>query len=236
MSQEVSILAVTAASIGFFHTLLGPDHYLPFIVLAKARKWRLGKTILITSLCGLGHILSSVVLGLAGITFGIAVSQLTGLESFRGTIAGWLITGFGFAYLVWGIRQAYRQREHSHPHVHDDGSHHHLHAHFHQHAHPHLKEGGEKMTPWILFIIFVLGPCEPLIPLLMYPAAQQSHGGMLLVTVVFGIVTLSTMLGMVLLSQLGLERLPLKSMERYSHALAGATLFLCGLSIQVLGL
>jgi threonine/homoserine/homoserine lactone efflux protein len=92
------------------------------------------------------------------------------------------------------------------------------------------------MTPWILFIIFVLGPCEPLIPLLMYPAAQQSHGGMLLVTVVFGIVTLSTMLGMVLLSQLGLERLPLKSMERYSHALAGATLFLCGLSIQVLGL
>jgi len=33
MSNELMILLVTAASIGFFHTLLGPDHYLPFIVI-----------------------------------------------------------------------------------------------------------------------------------------------------------------------------------------------------------
>jgi ABC-type nickel/cobalt efflux system permease component RcnA len=237
MSQELSILAVTAASIGFLHTLFGPDHYLPFIVLAKARKWRLGKTVFITSLCGLGHILSSVLLGLAGIVFGIAVSRLTGLEAFRGTIAGWLITGFGFAYLVWGIRQALRQREHSHPHAHENGSHHHhLHAHLHQHAHPHLKERGENMTPWVLFIIFVFGPCEPLIPILMYPAAQHSLGGMLLVTGIFGFVTLSTMLSIVLLFLRGLDQLPLGRMERFSHALAGAALFLCGLSIQLLGL
>ena len=29
MSQELMILLSTAAFIGFFHTLLGPDHYLP---------------------------------------------------------------------------------------------------------------------------------------------------------------------------------------------------------------
>ena len=39
MSPDISILLVTAASIGFIHTLTGPDHYLPFIVMSKARKW-----------------------------------------------------------------------------------------------------------------------------------------------------------------------------------------------------
>ena len=37
MSHDLTILAVTAASIGVVHTLVGPDHYLPFVVLAQAR-------------------------------------------------------------------------------------------------------------------------------------------------------------------------------------------------------
>ncbi len=37
MSHEIVVLGIAAASIGFFHTLLGPDHYLPFIVMARAR-------------------------------------------------------------------------------------------------------------------------------------------------------------------------------------------------------
>lgn len=37
MTQELGILLITAVSIGFFHTLLGPDHYVPFIAMAKAR-------------------------------------------------------------------------------------------------------------------------------------------------------------------------------------------------------
>ncbi len=31
ITVELSALIVTAASLGFFHTILGPDHYLPFI-------------------------------------------------------------------------------------------------------------------------------------------------------------------------------------------------------------
>ena len=92
------------------------------------------------------------------------------------------------------------------------------------------------MTPWILFIIFVLGPCEPLIPLLMYPAAKESIMGMILVIGVFSAVTIATMLGVVLVSTMGLNFLPLKKMERYTHALAGATIFLSGMAIQFLGL
>ena len=34
-----------------------------------------------------------------------------------------------------------------------------------------------KLTPWVLFIIFVFGPCEVLIPMLFIPAVQQSASG-----------------------------------------------------------
>jgi hypothetical protein len=55
MSPDITILLVTAASIGFFHTLTGPDHYLPFIVMSEAGNWNTGQTLRITFLCGLGH-------------------------------------------------------------------------------------------------------------------------------------------------------------------------------------
>jgi hypothetical protein len=58
MTHEIWILIATAASIGFFHTILGTDHYLPFIVMSKARNWSMVRTAVITSLCGLGHVLS----------------------------------------------------------------------------------------------------------------------------------------------------------------------------------
>ena len=87
MSEELAILIITSASIGFFHTLLGPDHYLPFIVMARARNWSVGKTTCITVLCGMGHVASSIVLGVMGMAVGLAVSRLGAIESLRGSLA-----------------------------------------------------------------------------------------------------------------------------------------------------
>ena len=84
------MIAGTAAGIGFVHTLLGPDHYLPFIVIARARRWRLSKTLLVSALCGLGHVLSSVILGLVGIGLGVALFRLESIESFREGLASWM--------------------------------------------------------------------------------------------------------------------------------------------------
>jgi len=236
VSAEIQLLAITAASIGFFHTLFGPDHYLPFIVMAKARKWSMVKTTWVTIACGVGHVGSSVLLGLIGIAFGIGINRLTGIESVRGTIAGWLFIAFGLVYFIWGIRKAYRNRPHKHIHVHDDGSYH-SHQHVHQNRHVHVHEEKKKqLTPWVLFIIFILGPCEPLIPLLMYPAARNSTSGLILITLIFGLVTLVTMLSVVLVSTFGINFLPLGKLERYTHAIAGAIILLSGIGIQFLGL
>jgi sulfite exporter TauE/SafE len=237
MSQELLILIMTAASIGFFHTLLGPDHYLPFIVMARARKWLPIKTIWVTTLCGIGHILSSVALGFIGIAFGITVTKLVAVESFRGSLAAWALIAFGLVYFVWGLHRAVRNRPHRHAHVHGtEQAHSHEHAHEVEHTHVHDETGSHHLTPWILFTIFLFGPCEPLIPILMYPAAQSSSLGVFLVASVFGVVTILTMLTVVLISSLGVNIIPMGRLERYTHALAGATICLSGLAIQFLGL
>jgi len=237
MPNDLAVLLLAAGSIGFVHTILGPDHYLPFVVMARAGRWSLRKTIAVTALCGLGHVLGSVLLGLLGIAFGLAVAGLETVESSRGNLAAWALMAFGLAYLVWGLRSAFRRRPHTHRHLHHNGTiHEHVHTHAGGHAHVHAEPTAASMTPWVLFTIFVLGPCEPLIPVLMYPAAQNSMAGVLMVTVVFSAVTILTMLGVVLVASHGLARLHLGRLERFSHALAGATILLSGVAVQLLGL
>ena len=237
MTQELTVLTITAASIGFLHTLFGPDHYLPFIVMAQARKWSIFKTGLITFLCGLGHVGSSVLLGIAGIVLGIAVGRLELVESFRGDIAVWLLITFGIIYFVWGMRRAIRNKPHTHMHFHREGdSHIHKHNHNTEHMHAHEKEKAVNLTPWILFTIFVFGPCEPLIPILMYPAAKSSILGIVLVATVFSLITITTMMSIVLISTFGINFLPVQKLERYNHALAGAAILFCGIAIKFLGL
>ncbi|OPY82003.1 MAG: hypothetical protein A4E65_00931 [Syntrophorhabdus sp. PtaU1.Bin153] len=237
MPNELAILLVTAASIGFLHTLMGPDHYIPFVAMAHARKWSSLKTFCITALCGLGHIAGSVFLGIIGIALGIAVTKLEFIESFRGNLAAWALIAFGLVYFAWGVCKASRNQPHQHPHVHGDGNLHvHQHVHTEEHVHVHQTDGKAAITPWILFTIFVFGPCEPLIPILMYPAAKNSIWDLVLVTSVFGGTTILTMIGTVFVSRLGMHLLPIARFDRYNHALAGATIFFCGIAIQFLGL
>ncbi len=237
MGAEIQVLMITAASIAFAHTLLGPDHYLPFVAMAKARDWSLAKTLRITLYCGLGHLIGSVLLGMLGILLGTQLSSLTWFEGLRGNLAAWLMIGFGLAYTAWGIRHGRRKQTHSHWHRHEQLVH--KHHHDHSTAHAHLHENPDKpasLAPWMVFIIFVLGPCEPLIPLLMYPAAEASMTGVLAVTLVFGLVTVLTMILAVTATLSGLKTLSTKKLEPYGHAIAGSTLMCCGLGIVFLGL
>ena len=145
MNNGLIALYITAATIGFMHTVFGPDHYLPFIVMAKARKWSMLKTAVITFLCGIGHIMSSVVLGFIGIIFGIEVMKLQVLESFRGNIAGWLLIIFGFTYMVWGLHKAWKNKPHTHSHFHiDHAVHSHNHSHLHEHSHVHEEDKAKE--------------------------------------------------------------------------------------------
>lgn len=234
MNQNILIL--TAASLGFVHTVLGPDHYLPFIAISKAKNWALTKTLLITAVCGIGHVLGSIILGSVGIFSGIALEKLKIVESFRGTVAAWLLIVFGLFYTIYGLRKAFLHKPHNHLHFHANGTIH-DHKHIHQKNHAHIHSGKDKkITPWILFIIFVFGPCEVLIPLLMYPAADNNFGVLAATTSVFAVTTIATMLLMVTFGLAGIRSFQFKKAEKFSHAIAGSLIFLCGIAVQFLNI
>jgi len=236
MMNEAQILLLTAASIAFLHTILGPDHYVVFTAMGKARGWSLSKTLRVTMLCGFGHVLGSIIIGAVGLLLGAQLLSLTEIEGFRGNLAGWALLAFGLMYFAWGLRKAGRAHRHSHIHVHDEVVHEHEHNHHEDHLHVHDEPSRPSITPWAMFIVFVLGPCEALIPLFMYPAAQQSAGLVAAVATVFGVVTLLTMVAAVALMTLGLQKMKLPALDRWEHAIAGASVAACGGAICFIGL
>lgn len=230
---ELQVLLISALSLGFVHTLLGPDHYLPFIVLSKARKWSQAKTLWITFISGVGHVAGSVILGIIGIAMGISVSKLEQIEANRGSIVGWMLIVFGLGYTVYGV---YKFIKH--------GGHYHLPNFILPRRLKNLKQlptsdenasDQGKLTPWILFLIFVFGPCEVLIPLLIYPATQHNVMGIASVSLLFGLSTILTMLITVYLGYKGFSFLNVKKHEKYMHLVAGAIILFAGLGMQFLG-
>jgi sulfite exporter TauE/SafE len=230
--HEMQILIAAAITIACLHTATGPDHYLPFIALSKARGWSFGRTLFWTIVCGCGHVWSSVMLGLGGAALGWSMSKVRWLESVRGGLAGWALLVFGFAYGIFGFVRAAQNRKHKHFDMVEDGK---MYVYEHKHGQSVRPAERHVVTPWVMFIIFVLGPCEPMIPLLYFPAARSSWWGMILLILVYTFFTLATMLIMVISGYYGFSFLRTEKLERYAHALGGITIFICGAGMIWMG-
>jgi nickel/cobalt exporter len=166
-APQVAALCATAFSVGVIHTILGPDHYIPFIAMARAGGWSTPRTLGVTAACGLGH-----------------VHEATAKASLSDSAGRGPATGAS----VW--------------------------------------------VPWALFLVFVFGPCEPLIPLLMYPAAKASPWAVALVVAAFTIATVGTMLAAVLVVRSGASLVKLPRLDRFSHAFAGLAVLVCGMLVK----
>ena len=232
MHTELQVLLTAAVTIACLHTFSGPDHYIPFIALSKARNWSFGKTLCWTVVCGCGHVWSSILLGLGGAAIGWSLSKVEWLEEVRGGLAGWMLLGFGVVYGIWGLVNVYRNKNHKHFDIEEEGD---IYVYEHQHGSAVRRDERHKVTPWVMFIIFLLGPCEPMIPLLYFPAAQNSLSDMLLMIGVYTMVTLATMIFMVILGFYGISIFKINKLEKYMHALGGLTIFICGAGMVFMG-
>lgn len=207
-----AVLYSTTATVALVHTLVGVDHTLPFVVLGKARGWSLSRTLMVTAACGAGHVLASLVLAALAAAFGLSLQHLEGIDATRGDLAAGSLVLFGLLYMA----STFYRRRHRHPLPADHAS--------------------TARVIWSLFIIFVLGPCEPLLPLLAAPAVAGdplTFAGML---TLFSALTIGTMLGVVCLAFLGLRLVHLQSLERYANPLAGAAIAISGLLIFAFGI
>ncbi len=236
MSPEILSLSLAAAWTGFVHCLCGPDHYVPFVAMSRVGSWSLRKTLIITFLCGIGHVLGSALLGFVGIALGLIVFQLNQAEAIRGDIAAWMLFGFGVAYTIGGMVHALRRDQRTNkeetnalgvPSVEStqsaDGG-----ASSEPSSPLTAAKTSSPMTPWILFVVFLFGPCEPLIPYLMVPAAKANMWGVAWITFLFSVTTLATMTTLVALIYRGSLVFRFHSLQRWGHAVAGLVVMACG--------
>jgi len=232
MDTTLTTLVLSAITISCLHTASGPDHYLPFIVLSRSRKWSTAKTVWLTIVCGLGHILSSVILGLIGVLVGWQLSKLSMFQDVRGNVSGWCLLVFGLLYFIWGVRSAYLNKPHKHFEVYNDED---IYVYEHRHGQAVAPKDRIKITPWILFVIFVMGPSEPLVPLLFYSGIRRSSLEVIILITVFAVFTVLTMLVMVLIGCYGYSFFKTDKLERYVHAIGGGVVMICGIGMVFLG-
>lgn len=213
MQNSLWILLVSTASVAFFHAL-APDHWMPFAAMGKAQNWSKPRLLWITLISGIGHVGISVLFGMIGILLGFNLSRLKAIEGHRGEIALWLLIGFGLAYMIWGIKKAGETR----------------------HKAMDEKELKAKtMAVWTMFAVIILGPCEPLIPL-VFLGYNYGYSGIMAVSLVFSVITIGMMLVQSVLAFMGIQLIKSDIAERYSHALAGLVIVLTGIFVLFAGI
>jgi len=80
--------------------------------------------------------------------------------------------------------------------------------------------------------VFAFGPCEPLIPLVMLPAARASGWGVAAVIIAFGAATLATMLAAVWALRRGVGLVQAPRLARFADMLAGLVILACGMLVR----
>jgi len=208
-ASSLTVLLWSTATIGVVHAL-APDHWVPFVSIGQAQQWSKTKLVGVTLLSGLGHVGVSILLGGIGLMLGFSLSGLEAVESHRAEVAGLLLIVFGLVYAAWGLKQARAP-----------------------HAPPNPKR---TVTIWALVAIFVLGPCEPLIPL-MFVSAAHGWPAVLAVSGLFAGITLAMMTGQALLGYLGVNLFKfVRINHHYSHVIAGLVIVSTGLMVMALGI
>jgi nickel/cobalt transporter (NicO) family protein len=235
-SPILTTVAATGFTVAFFHAAI-PTHWLPFVLVSRARQWSRGKTMLVTAFAGLGHIALTSLLGLAIAWFGFQLDEKLG-EAFP-KITGGLLISLGLFYF-W---QQWRGKGVRHHHL--LGGRHQPnqecgHEHDHSHWDDELKESdlvSNKRTDWTaisgLFVMLTLSPCEGFLPVYL-SGVQFGWRGFFVLS---GILAVATLLGMLLftwLTLIGLERFKVKNFERNESALLGAMFTILGVLVIAL--
>lgn len=199
-------------------------------------------------MCGVAHVASSVLIGSLGVGLGVALSSLEWFEAARGYWVAWALVGFGCVYAMAAIVNLRRRTPHRHPHVLTDGT---VQRRFHGHglversnvSHHAPETNGEQDKAVLrngnivasLFVVFLLGPCEALLPLMTAPTLRGDVTSGLLVALVFGAATLTTMLTLVAVGWFGMKWHKLMNLEPHLHWISGMAIASSGLAILVLG-
>lgn len=234
----MSLLLATTVATALFHTLI-PDHWLPFVLIGRARGWSLRDTAAWSGLSALVHAALSAALGIATLKVGLEAAHALGerLES----ASGILLVAFGLAYSGWAWRKgghfhpggalAHRRPEkpacdgHEGP-VHPE--------HLHYHADEALIRPGAGRGDLGLALIVGLNPCVLILPIL-FATAERGAGAIALVTLAYAATTTVLMVALSVVGVSGVRRIPVPGAARHMETASGLLIAVVGALVFLLG-
>ena len=235
-SAVLATIATTGFTLAFFHAVI-PTHWLPFVLVSRARGWSRGKTLAVSTFAGLGHVALTSLLGLVIAYFGFKLDERAG--RLFPWIAGSVLMAIGGFYLwrQWSGRGIL----HHHP---AGGQHQASEDCGHEHGHSHLEDElkdshlvSKKAGDWAaisgLFMMLTLSPCEGFLPVYL-SGVQFGWHGFFILSLILALGTLAGMMVFTWLTLVGLANVPVQKFERYEAALLGTMFCLLGLLLIVL--
>ncbi|MCH7780903.1 MAG: hypothetical protein IH848_08655 [Acidobacteria bacterium] len=228
-------LLVTAAATAVLHTAI-PDHWLPFVLIGRARQWSAARTARITALAGLLHLVVSFALALLALGLGRAAVLTLGETMAQST--GPLLIVFGLLYALWSWRKG--------GHFHPGGAM--LHRgngacdgregdandeHLHYHADQALIRDRGRFGATGLAVLVGLNPCVLVIPVAL-SAAPLGRTAIVAVFVAYGVPALVSMAGLAALGATMTKRIRIPGAARHMELASGLLIALLGAVLWLL--
>lgn len=198
-NTAISLIGATFF-IALTHAIM-PNHWMPFALIGKGQKWSLTKTISITAIAGLGHSITTTILGFIIAFLGFHITKYA--ETIAEPLAGTILIILGIVFVTIG-----RLRH---------GTHNHNHSKF-----------SDKTIAISLFAMLSLSPCVAALPLFL-AASTFSWSTLVLLSIILSTTTVSGMLVLTTLAYTGVRKINLCSIEEYEKEIIGGILVIIGI-------
>lgn len=213
-------LLVAAAGVGFGHAIL-PDHWVPLAVVGRTRRYPLSKVARLSGLAGVTHVLVSIVLGAVIVVVGLQLRST--VQHAQDTIVGALLIATGVAFAL--LELTGHGYDHHHHDQHDRD--HDQHDHDDHHGHD---QGGHSLLSVMVPFGAAASPDLTILPVFL-AATTAGAGAAIGSVVVFGAVTIGTIVGLTLFAAAGGYQVRGEWLERWGNVITAAVLIVIGLLV-----
>lgn len=220
-----------AAFLAVAHSLANPNHYLPFVALGRARGWSLLKTVAVAVFSGTGHLVAFVAAAAVGLVLGKGLEVFKEFAHWGADFGKWLFVAFGAAYTLFGVAYALKKRKAPQC---NDGS---CEAFCGRCGKEKAAKKGNWSYAWLMFFLFALGPCDAIIPIVIYSAAEGGWQVLAILTAVYYFFTIASMALATALLYKGIALIGFKGVffSRWAHAISGIVIVLAALAAVITG-
>ncbi|MGZ4180218.1 MAG: hypothetical protein ACXVUL_05990 [Solirubrobacteraceae bacterium] len=226
MVTDTPALIAAAAGVGFGHAIL-PDHWVPLAVVGRTRRYPLSKVARLSGLAGVAHVMVSLVLGAVIVIVGLQLRDR--IESAQSTIIGLILIATGVGFLVLELSGPGHAHPHSHDHDHDHSD---EDDHGHAHGHPEDAPGGRANSLLGVMVPFGAAASPDLTILPVFLAATTAGVGAAVGSlVVFGAVTIATIVGLTLFATVGGYQVRGAWLDRWGNVFTALVLVTIGVLV-----